>query len=117
MKAFDEIINDLKEAIPVKTRIFLFPGLMIFTLFGAIAFLLIREVLLVIPVLYIQEMAEGAYIIANVCALQILNIMSIGIAINMGFYFIIYIIRFAGFILDLISLVNDYQNRNRKEEP
>ena len=108
-----EIKQKLNSVFTLKMRVLIFPGALLFVLFGAIGLLLIREVLLIFPYDFVQNMAQGAYLIASIGAENVLNICSIGLLINIGVYVFTVSIDVANFIVSIINIVNEY---NKEED-
>ena len=108
-----EIKQKLNSVFTLKMRVLIFPGALLFVLFGAIGVLLIREVLLIFPYDFVQNMAQGAYLIASIGAENVLNICSIGLLIIIGVYVFTVSIDVANFIVSIINIVNEY---NKEED-
>ena len=108
-----EIKQKLNSVFTLKMRVLIFPGALLFVLFGAIGLLLIREVLLIFPYDFVQNMAQGAYLIASIGAENVLNICSIGLLINIGFYVFTVFIDVANFIVSIINIVNEYNKEEK----
>lgn len=111
-----ELKEKLNLVFPLKLRVILFPGVLIFVIFGALGLLILREFLLPIPYEFIQEMANGAFLIAERGALQIVNIVSITLLVNIGFSALIFFIDITIFIFSIFEMIKEHNNKNETQE-